>query len=494
VAVGRVSDVLRGWGYGDKLGARHAPAALCELLLRNGSPRLEELGADLIAVAHALVTLGILAASPLAEQEDDDAWLAGTAAARADVPDAWATWCGRWFRTSPLARKSRQAGYYYLLKVGRWLRDVHPEAASPEAWTRELAAEYVAAVDRMLVGEWTHAPGTFRYAERLGQPLKARTKDRQLGSARAFFADCQEWGWLPRRFDPQRALATPRPVRALIGPDPRVIADDVWAKLLWAGLHLSTSDLPAHRATGAPWYPPEMARAVAVLWLFAGLRVDELARLRVGGVRWQSQDAASTVEEAAPPKNAVCLLDVPAHKTGLPFTKPVDRAVGEAVAAWERVRPTQPHLVDPKTGEAVQLRFSYRGQRRSRGYVNRVLIPLLCRKANVPTADARGSLTSHRARSTIASQLFNAREPMTLFELQEWLGHRSPVATQQYAKIAPTKLARAYADAGYFGRNLRTIEVRIDQDAIKSGAAATGEPWRFYDLGHGYCTYDFFDQ
>ena len=83
---------------------------------------------------------------------------------------------------------------------------------------------------------------------------------------------------------------------------------------------------------------------------------------------------------------------------------------------------------------------------------------------------------------------------MTLFELQEWLGHRSPVATQQYAKIAPTKLARAYADAGYFGRNLRTIEVRIDQDAIKSGAAATGEPWRFYDLGHGYCTYDFFDQ
>jgi len=29
---------------------------------------------------------------------------------------------------------------------------------------------------------------------------------------------------------------------------------------------------------------------------------------------------------------------------------------------------------------------------------------------------------------------------------------------------------------------------------VKSGAAATGESWRFYDLGHGYCTYDFFDQ
>lgn len=135
-AVDRIRGVLRGWGYGDKLGARPAPAALCDLLLRGGSPRPEDLSVDLVAVAdaacatvdlrhglrvvaRALVTLGILAASPLAEQADDDAWLAGAAAARADVPDAWATWCGRWLRTSPLARKSRQAGYYYLLKVGR---------------------------------------------------------------------------------------------------------------------------------------------------------------------------------------------------------------------------------------------------------------------------------------------------------------------------------------------------------------------------------------
>ncbi len=33
----------------------------------------------------------------------------------------------------------------------------------------------------------------------------------------------------------------------------------------------------------------------------------------------------------------------------------------------------------------------------------------------------------------------------------------------------------------------------IDQDAIKSGAAADGHSWRYYDLGHGLCTYDFFD-
>ena len=27
-----------------------------------------------------------------------------------------------------------------------------------------------------------------------------------------------------------------------------------------------------------------------------------------------------------------------------------------------------------------------------------------------------------------------------------------------------------------------------------SGAAANGEPWQYYDLGYGYCTYSFFEQ
>ena len=110
---------------------------------------------------------------------------------------------------------------------------------------------------------------------------------------------------------------------------------------------------------------------------------------------------------------------------------------------------------------------------------------MLCRKAGVPAADVRGNITSHRARSTIASQLYNAKEPMTLFELQAWLGHRSPQSTQFYAKITPATLTRAYDDAGYFSRNIRTIEVLIDRDAVASGAAATGEPWQHYDLGHG---------
>jgi integrase len=130
----------------------------------------------------------------------------------------------------------------------------------------------------------------------------------------------------------------------------------------------------------------------------------------------------------------------------------------------KRGRPSVPPnrlLLDLRTGELVALLFGLRGV--ARDYFNQALIPVLCRKAGVPRADARGRITSHRARSTIASQLYNAKEPMTLFELQAWLGHRSPQSTQHYTQITPTRLAQAYADAGYFARNLRTVEVLIDR-------------------------------
>ncbi|MFB7337786.1 tyrosine-type recombinase/integrase [Streptomyces adustus] len=153
-----------------------------------------------------------------------------------------------------------------------------------------------------------------------------------------------------------------------------------------------------------------------------------------------------------------------------------------------------PQMLDHKTGELAGFLFAHRARRVAKHYINTTIIPMLCRKAGVPTADVRGNITSHRARSTIASQLYNAKEPMTLFELQEWLGHRPPEATAHYAKITPNTLARAYNDAGYFACNVRTIEVLVDHDAVASAAASSGEPWQYYDLGNGLRTYTFSEQ
>jgi hypothetical protein len=56
----------------------------------------------------------------------------------------------------------------------------------------------------------------------------------------------------PAPFDPARALAAPSSIKALQGPDPRVIADDIWAKLLWAGLNLDARILHEWTVVSTP--------------------------------------------------------------------------------------------------------------------------------------------------------------------------------------------------------------------------------------------------
>jgi len=514
-AVSAILGVLQGWGY-STTGATALGATLCELLLLNRSPHLQDLTAEYLEafrsqvdskerrarvydVGRALAALGILA-SPLPTAPY--ASPAPNASARPphsspevtidQVHPEWRGWVERWESTSTLTRYTRRHVGNCLLKVGRWLQSRHPEVTRPEQWDRGLGIEYVAAVDRMKVGDHVGRRFLERAGAKRGQPIAPRTKSAYIGAMRVFFRDLQEWSWIPIRLDPWRVFAPPRSVKALIGPSPRTIAPDIWARLLWAGLNLSAEDLP--RGTSCLYYPIELLRALALVWLFAGLRSDEIVRLRVGCVRWQQDDVTLPSTGEILPRNAVCLLDVPVNKTGTAFAKPVDTAVGEAIVAWQKARPTQPSLPDRKTGESVDYLFCYRARPVPREYINGGLIPLLCRKAQVPLKDVRGSITSHRARSTIASQLFNARDPMSLFELQAWLGHRSPVTTRNYLAIEPTRLAKAYADANYFARNVRAIAVLIDQDAIKSAAAASGAPWRYYDLGHGLCAYEFFEQ
>jgi integrase len=234
-----------------------------------------------------------------------------------------------------------------LAKVGRWLAAEHPGITEPGQWARQTCAAWVAAVDRMTVGD--HAQSTVWLDGRLGnlgKPLSPKRKRAYLRVARTFFRDCQDWEWIPRRFDPARALATPRSITALQGPDPRVIADDIWAKLLWAGLNLEGTDLPRGCA-----HPLAMVRAITLTWLFSGQRSDEIARLRLGCIRWHHDRTTPANDDPDSAENAVCLLDIPTHKTGTAFTKPVDPLLGQAIEAWQALRPAQPALLDRKTGE-----------------------------------------------------------------------------------------------------------------------------------------------
>ncbi|MBO0807738.1 MAG: site-specific integrase [Actinobacteria bacterium] len=500
-SIQQAAGILDQWGYQNPLRAKHRLRGIfSQALLINHSPRLEDLTTEafealrahpanagryremIYALQRACASLGSCD-PPVRPGRNNAPGIDGTS-------PHWAAWVERWHATSPLSPRVRAIVRTIMAKAGRWLAAEHPEITEPGQWTRQTCAAWVAAVDRMAVGDYVQRHDHIQ--ARAGKPILPRSKVHILGATRTFLRDLQEWEWIPRRFDPARALAVPRSVNALIGTSPRVIAEEVWAKLMWAGLNLQAADLPG---CADSYYPIELIRALTLTWLFSGLRSDELSRLRAGCIRWQHDgqpiagDAADVLAE-----DAVCLLDVPVHKTGTAFTKPVDPIVGQAIEAWQALRPAQPPRLDRKTGEHADILFSVRAHPVARDYINRALIPALCAKAGVPDADVRGKITSHRARSTIASQLYNAKEPMTLFELQAWLGHRNPASTQHYAKITPNTLTKAYTQAGYFARNIRTIEVLLDRDAVTTGAAAGGQPWQHYDLGHGYCSYTFFEQ
>jgi hypothetical protein len=123
------------------------------------------------------------------------------------VPAVWADFVERWYNTSTLTHDTRGNIRVDMAKVGRWLATVRPQEADPGQWTRATCAAWAAAIDQMAVGDWSwrHC----HLGERVGAPLTLRTKARHLANTRAFFRDLHEWEWIPRRFDPSRALAVP---------------------------------------------------------------------------------------------------------------------------------------------------------------------------------------------------------------------------------------------------------------------------------------------
>ncbi|WP_243620592.1 hypothetical protein [Rhodococcus sp. ARC_M6] len=116
---------------------------------------------------------------------------------------------------------------------------------------------------------------------------------------------------------------------------------------------------------------------------------------------------------ASPRCSARTLLDVPPHKTGTAFTRPVDPILGQALDIWQAMCPTQPQFLDRPTDERVDLLFAFRARRVSSSFrQQRDHLDALPR-GRCPAADVRGSITSHRARPEIASQLYSAKELMT---------------------------------------------------------------------------------
>jgi hypothetical protein len=311
------------------------PGAFSQFLLINRSPRLSDLTTEafdqlrehpsLLTTHQRQALFGLQRAAAAAGHRDPPVRLGSYHMEDLDgVDPAWAKWVERWRHLDAHPGSAHRL----MHRPGRryWL----PNTRSPN---RPVVGRPARGSPSTMVGDLWRSP------RRVGTPIAPTGPPPVLG--RMFFRDCQEWEWFPRRFNPTTALAASRGITALIGTNPRIIADDVWAKLLWAGLNLVPADFPASSA--GSHYPMELVRAVTLTWLFAGLRSDEINRLRVGCVRWQHDGIAVRADASdILATEAVCLLDIPVNKTNTAFTKPVDPLLGQAIETWQALRPSQP--------------------------------------------------------------------------------------------------------------------------------------------------------
>src|SRR5262249_41998466 len=135
-----------------------------------------------VYLSRALANLGVIA-QPLLASQPKLTRRFGAEGALEGISPEWRQWGRRWHDTSPLASATRQSIFYRLVHAGRWLSKAHPEVTSPAHWTRELAAECVAAVLNLKIGDWS-SPG--REIERRGKPVLARVKEGHLAAARLF--------------------------------------------------------------------------------------------------------------------------------------------------------------------------------------------------------------------------------------------------------------------------------------------------------------------
>ena len=194
------------WGYSRKDEAAFR-SVIAETLLLNRSPHADDLTRPFLEQVHAamasipqrramvyrlsriLFHLGFMT-SPLPLLGGLPASTYKAERERGIAPE-WIAWVERWFTTTTRPLHTRLDMRRDLLRVGRWLAVHHPEVTTPAQFTRELAAELVAAANQMCIGDFSCENLNVPLKEP-GKPWSATRKHAFLGVLRHCLTDAQE--------------------------------------------------------------------------------------------------------------------------------------------------------------------------------------------------------------------------------------------------------------------------------------------------------------
>src|SRR6266487_291189 len=445
-------------------------------------------------MVRALVYLKIVEEAAFADlfgsSEESPVWWEYT---KPDVDSIWVAWVQAYVTQTVRGVESYQKDeFHQLLIAGRWLKKYHPEKVSPAQWDEPLAYEYVTWICQAKKYELVSAcPLIPRDASQDQGPLQAQTMNGRIGTVRRFFLALQRRpyqvrGYTSQRlvltFDPHEVLAAPENIKRQLVPNPRTLDPAWWQKLTWAAATVSAQDLSAY---GGVMYPLAYYRAAALVWVTGARRSDEIRRLKVGSVSWEwapemDDEDGNQVE----PGEDFAYLRIPVNKMRGEYWIPIPAYTADAIEMWEQLRPKlQEPQMDRKEHKPTDYLFMTRNQLMGQGFLNGSVIPLLCKVAglvdedDVPLRDAVGKITSHRARSTLATWLRS--NGLSLTYIAKLLGHTDLKSLPWYLREDKHQFARAVRKHNPLNRIVTAI---MDTEALKRG---TGEPVVFYYLGYG---------
>jgi integrase len=451
---------------------------------RNASHRAR---LELRRLQTALCALGIL---------DEPAVLVAAKVGASKYPDVfrddptidprWSAWiCAFYEQTPHRNEKHRRQICYGLVVVGRWLKKVHPEVYEPCQWSEVLANEYVTYTCQAFCGDQM-LPSHRGYAkyQKTPKPLSPHTMDHRLAMMRLFFSNLQRRTYLINNKSypklqliwlPEQAFKTPDDIKAAAQPNPRDIQEDTWFKLIWAACTLTKEHLYADNRYR---YSLAYYRAACLIWVTAARRADEIRRLSVGCVRREwAPEMCDEQGNQIEPEEELCYLRVPTNKYKGEFYVPIPTYVADAIEVWEQVRPPQQKaMIDRKTSKPTFYLFQTRNQLMSADFLNKYVIPLLCKLAGVSQTDVVGRITSHRARATTATWMH--KMGMTPSDIGRMLGHTNPQRSLPwYLRENKHRLGRTFRKANPLDRVVAAI--------LDTNAQAKGEPCVFYYLADG---------
>jgi len=277
-----------------------------------------------------------------------------------------------------------------------WLEQTYPAVDTFTQVTRPMMLEYLETLNTR-VGAVTK------------RPLTIASKREIIGRLVQFFRELAQWRWEDA---PTSAPLLEADIPKLPQRIPRYIPEDQLERLMAA---LPTLDCPYQQAA-------------LLIARWSGARRGEIRRLEV--------DCLDAYPDGTP------RLRIPAGKTYQERLVPITEEAAEVIRGLQRLRQGERGLLDAPTGEVTRYLFVRRGALLSASYLFSTPLENLCRVAGLVTADGKPTISSHRFRHTVGTQL--AERGAKLHTVMKILGHESAAMALVYAQISDKEVLKDY--------------------------------------------------